>query len=34
MIAGYATSALLYRTIGRYRHTTDFKSMASPEKAV
>jgi hypothetical protein len=30
MIAGYVTSL----TIGRCRYTTDFKAMASPEKAV
>ncbi len=34
MIAGYALSALLYLTIGRYRYTTDFRAMPVPEKPV
>jgi MFS family permease len=34
MITGYALSALLYLTIGRYRYTTDFKAMPAPEKKV
>ena len=33
MTVGYVLSALLYLAIGRYRYTTDFKTMAVPEKA-
>ncbi len=32
MIVGYALSALLYLTIGRYRFTIDFKAMPEQEK--
>jgi len=34
LIAGWVTSVLLCLTIGRCRYTADFKSMASPEKAI
>jgi MFS family permease len=32
MIAGFVLAALLYLAIGRYRYTTDFKTIPEPEK--
>jgi cyanate permease len=30
IVVGFVLSALLYLTIGRYRYTTDFKTMPEP----